>query len=106
MKYTCPACGAKIPWYGLKQRVKRQNSFLKIDPIGSFCRSCGVELQFVQPKWSRWITYGMVTIVLVMVLIDLFKLSDIKHALWRWPHFLFGILFIIGISIKGKYQSA
>ncbi len=106
MKYTCPACGAKIPWYGPKQRVKRQNSLVKIDPIGSYCRSCGTELQFVQLKWSRWVGYAMAAVILVMVLIDLFNLSIVKQALWYWPHILFAILFLILVNIKGQYQSA
>ena len=106
MRYTCPACGAKIPWYGPKQRVKRQDSLLKIDPIGSYCRSCSVELQFVQPKWSRWIGYAMVAVIMVMVLIDFFNLTSFKQTLWYWPHFLIGALFLILVNIKGQYQSA
>jgi hypothetical protein len=106
MSSSCPVCKAKIPWYGLRRRVVRQDSLFKLDRIANYCRSCNSELKALQSPFMKWAAYAAFFIWFGYQLIEMFGLTQVKAHLWYWPHAIVFLLFMVILCSRVTFEAA
>jgi len=106
MRSECPACKHPFAWYEPRTRVKRQSTFLKLDPIVPYCSHCNAELRYIRPIHTEWAFRATVAVWAMWFTVDVLNLTRIKLALGYWPHSIIGFLLLVTVFSKGRYESA